>query len=145
VDQQPSSGPSTEALFAGLVVDESGRPLAVKHIGGVAYYVLDDQGFERHVEAEAIDREVLRSIKEQALANREEVTRGMLTLLGRDDLFTKGMVDTSLENMDRFRAQALPESARAWLGMLGFRVIVNLHGEIVRLALPSGPPDEGGE
>jgi len=44
--------------------------------------------------------------------------------------------------MDEVPRQALPQEARAWLGMLGFRVIINLHGEIVKLELPSAPdPD----
>ena len=60
-----------QAMFAGLVVDEDNRPLQVATVGGNAHYVVESQGFARHVEAEAIDREVLRWIKEQALANRD--------------------------------------------------------------------------
>lgn len=130
------------AMFEGLVVDEAGRPARVAYVGGNAFYVVESEGFERHVEAAAIDREVLHWIKQQVLSNREEVTRGMLGMLGKDDLFTKAMIDSSINRMDEAPHQALPQEARAWLGMLGFRVVINLHGEIVSLQLPSAPdPD----
>jgi len=31
------------------------------------------------------------------------------------------------------------------MGMLGFRVIINVHGELVRLDQPTAPDDEGFE
>jgi hypothetical protein len=130
------------AMFEGLVVDEAGQPARVANVGGNAFYVVDSEGFERHVEAAAIDREVLQFIKQQVLSNREEVTRGMLGMLGKDDLFTKAMVDSSINRMDEVPRQTLPQEARTWLGMLGFRIVIDLHGEIVKLELPSAPdPD----
>jgi hypothetical protein len=60
----------------------------------------------------------------------------MLQMLGKDDLFTKAMIDASIKNMDQILNQGLPEGARAWLGMLGFRVIVDTHGQVVRLEMP---------
>jgi hypothetical protein len=33
--------------------------------------------------------------------------------------------------------QTLPAEARQWLGMLGFRVVINLHGELVRVDMPA--------
>jgi hypothetical protein len=38
--------------------------------------------------------------------------------------------------MDQILEQGLPDDARAWLGMLGFRVIVDTHGEVVELDMP---------
>jgi hypothetical protein len=60
----------------------------------------------------------------------------MLQMLGKDDLFTKAMIDASIQNMDQVLEQGLPDDARAWLGMLGFRVIINTHGEVVGLDMP---------
>ncbi len=130
------------ALFEGLVFDEAGRPVRTTQVGGNAYYVVDADGFDRHVESASIDHEVLEWIKEQVLANRDEVTRGMLAMLGKDDLFTKAMVDSSINNLDQMQVQALPEDMRAWLGMLGFRIVVNLHGEIVNLEMPAAPDSD---
>ena len=42
----------------------------------------------------------------------------------------------SIKNMDQVLEQDLPDGARAWLGMLGFRVIVDRHGQVVRLDMP---------
>jgi hypothetical protein len=46
------------------------------------------------------------------------------------------MIDASIKNMDQVLEQDLPDGARAWLGMLGFRVIIDTHGQVVRLDMP---------
>jgi hypothetical protein len=124
------------ALFAGLVQDEGGNPVEVVTVGGVPNYVVEDAGFRRHIESEAVDRQVIELLREQFMAHREIATEAMLQMLGKDDLFTKAMIDASIKNMDQIIAQGLPEGARAWLGMLGFRVIINRHGEVVNLDMP---------
>jgi hypothetical protein len=79
---------------------------------------------------------VIELLREQFLAHRELATEAMLQMLGKDDLFTKAMIDASIKNMDQVLEHDLPEGARAWLGMLGFRVIVDTHGNVVRLDMP---------
>ncbi len=131
---------SQRALFEGLVSDENGQPVGITSVGDTAQYVVLDGGFRFHIDAESVDRQVLTQLREQILANREAVTEGALKMLGQEDLFTKAMVDASLNNMEanfkQLIAQGLPENARAYLGMLGFRVVVNYHGEVVRLDQP---------
>ncbi len=124
------------ALFAGLVQDEEGNPVDVAMVGDVPNYVVDDAGFRRHVESEAVDRQVIAMLRDQFMAHKEIATEAMLQMLGKDDLFTKAMIDSSIQNMDQVLEQGLPEDARAWLGMLGFRVIINTHGELVELDMP---------
>ena len=140
--------PPRHALFAGLVFNEQDEPAEVVYIGAVPHYVILDDGFRRHVEAETVDRQVIQWLRQQILSNRELVTQEMLAMLGKDDLFTKAMVDASIQNIDRhidlLLEQGLPEDTRAWLGMLGFKVVVNVHGEVVRLDAP-GREDWGGE
>lgn len=139
---------SARALFEGLVFDEQDRPLEVTLVGGEANYVIDDDGFRRHVEAGQIDRQVLHIIREQVLSNQDAVTEGTMKMLGSDDLFTKAMVDSSLQNIDqhfdRLLATGLPEDARQWLGMLGFRIQVNYRGEVQAFDQPGmiDPNDE---
>ena len=130
------SGSARSALFAGLVQDEDGNPVDAAMIGDVPNYVVDDAGFRRHIESEAVDRQVIEMLREQFLAHREIATEAMLEMLGKDDLFTKAMIDASIKNMDQVIEQGLPDGARAWLGMLGFRVIINRHGEVVDLDMP---------
>ncbi len=132
------------ALFAGLVQDEDGKPVDTVMVGDVPNYVVEVDGFRRHVEAEAVDRQVIGLLREQFMEHRELATDAMLKMLGKDDLFTKAMIDASIKNMDQVIHHGLPEGARAWLGMLGFRVILNTHGEVVQLDMPE-QYDEYGE
>ena len=117
-------------------------------VGGEAQYVVDDGGFHFHVPAETVDREVLTLLREQIMANQDAVTKGAMQMLGKDDLFTKAMIDSSLKNMDehftRLIESGLPGEARAYLGMLGFRIVLNYHGEVVGIDQPgtAGPEEE---
>jgi hypothetical protein len=131
-----AQSPPRSALFAGLVQDEAGNPVEVVTVGDVPHYVIDDAGFRRHVESELVDRQVIEMLREQFMAHREIATEAMLQMLGKDDLFTKAMIDASIKNMDQVIERGLPDGAQAWLGMLGFRVIVNTHGEVLRLDMP---------
>jgi hypothetical protein len=124
------------ALFSGLIQDENGNPVDAVMVGDVPNYVVEDDGFRRHVESEGVDRQVIELLREQFMAHRELATEAMLQMMGKDDLFTKAMIDASIQNMDKVLAQGLPDGARAWLGMLGFRVIIDTHGEVVRLDMP---------
>ena len=128
------------ALFAGLVVDEDEQPIDVAMVGGEAFYVVEDDGFRRHVESEEVDPQVLDHLKEMIAGHEDLITEGTMKMIGQEDVFTKAMIETSLNDMDaqfnQLIEQGLPEEARAWMGMLGFRVVINLHGEVVRVEQP---------
>ena len=66
------------AFFEGLVMGEDGEPVEVTYVGTTAYYVVDDQGFRRHIEARAVDRPVLEQFMEQLKEHREEAVTAML-------------------------------------------------------------------
>jgi len=140
---------SKRALFEGLVVDEDGNPVTTSVVGDRAHYVVEDAGFKFHIDAEAVDRQVLRLLGEQIGEHKRAVSEGVMKMLGQDDLFTKAAIDYSLNHMDesfdQVIANGLPENARAYLGMLGFRVVVNYHGELVRVEQPGIVSDEDGE
>ena len=135
---------SNKALFAGLVIDESGQLLEVVSIGDEAQYVLDDHGFRRHIDAEVVDRQVLAQLQAQIEANKEAVEQGLMKMMGSEDIFTKAAIDQSIQNMDQVLAQGLPDDARQMLGMMGFRVVVNYHGEVLRIDQP-GVVDDSDE
>jgi hypothetical protein len=126
-----------QALFAGLVLNEENAPAETVYIGDEPNYVILDADFRRHVPSEYIDRQVLKWLQEQIFANREMVTEGLMAMLGKDDLFTKAMIDASIENMDQVIEQGLPDDVRTWLGMFGFRIVVDIHGDVMRVELPS--------
>jgi hypothetical protein len=136
------------AFFEDLVFTEDGRPAEVVYLGTTAFYVIDDQGFRRHVEARPVDRQVMATFKEQLDAHRDEASQLMLAQLGQDDLFTKAMVDSTLRNLevDQILDQGLPPQARQWLNMLGFRIVLDVHGDIARIDMPGMPEGpEGGD
>jgi hypothetical protein len=128
---------SRQALFAGLVVDERDRAVETAYVGDEPHYVVDDDGFRRHVRASAVDHQVLSALREQILAHKDIVLEGAMKMMGRDDLFTKAMLDSSLDKLDehfaRLTEQGLPSGTLQWLGMMGFRIVINVHGELVRM------------
>ena len=134
---------SNQALFSGLVFDEQDRLVTVNYIGSEAFYVVDDDGFLRHVEAEKIDRQVLTIFIEQLQQNKDLAVTQALQFMGKDDLFTKAALDSSIESVDvdQLLKQGIPQQARDMMGMMGFRIIINFHGEIVDFDQPAMPFD----
>ncbi|CUS04604.2 conserved protein of unknown function [Candidatus Promineifilum breve] len=135
-----------QAMFSGLIYDEFENPVATAIIGGEAQYVVDDDGFLRHVDAELIDRQILAFFLAQLEQNKALAVEQAMQMMGQDDLLTKAALDDSLNNIsaDQIIAQGVPAQARDMLGMAGFRVVINVHGDIVRLDQPAAP-EEGDE
>jgi len=131
------------AFFEGLVVGADGEPVSVAEVAGKSYYVVDDEGFRRHIDAREVDRIILEQFAAQIVDHREEASGAVLRMLGQDDLFTKAMVDSALSSIDveQILDRELPAEARQMLGMMGFRIVINRHGEIVKLEMPEAPSD----
>jgi hypothetical protein len=135
---------ANKALFEGLVYDEQDRLVETAFIGSEANYVIDDDGFMRHIDAEAVDRQVLGMFLSQLEDNREMAVEQMLNMMGKDDLFTKAAIDAQINNidMDQILAQGIPGQARDMLGMFGFRIKINLHGEVIGMNQPAISDEE---
>jgi hypothetical protein len=123
-------------MFIGLVFNQAGQPAEVAYVGGEAHYVILDDDFRRHVAARDVDRQVLMRLREVMDPFRDQAVVEMMRMIGKEDLFTKAMIDSSLKNWEQALGQPIPEDMRAWLGMLGFRVVVDVHGEMVEFDLP---------
>jgi len=54
-----------KAIFTGLIYDEYDNPVQSGWIGDEPCYIVDDQGFKRHIPAEEVDRQVWRIMQEQ--------------------------------------------------------------------------------
>ena len=128
-----------QALFAGLVFNEKGEPADVRYVGGVAHYAIPDNGFLRHVQAAAVDSAVLAMIQEQITSMQDEVVRGMLAMIGKNDIFAKAAIDASIRNLECNVRRSDPNQWLPWLRLLGFRIVVNVHGEVVQLMYPEQP------
>ncbi len=136
------------SLFSGLVVDEHDQAVDVALVGGESFYVVDDDGFLRHIESEHVDRQVLDHLQEMVKGHEDLISEGTMKMIGQEDIFTKAAIETSLQNMDaQFDAllqSGLPEDMRAYLGMMGFRVVIDVHGDVLRIEQPGAglDPDE---
>lgn len=134
-------------IFAGLVVDENDRPAEVASIGGEGFYVVNDAGFHRHIPSEDVDRQVLDKMREQVEGNEDAISEQTAKMVGDMDIFSRAMILNQLKNLDKqfdlILKTGIPEEGRAYLGMMGFRIVINVHGDVVRIDQPSRASDEG--
>lgn len=141
---------SRQAVFSGLIVDENGNPVETTYIGDEAAYVVNDAGFHRHIPSEQVDRQILDYMRRQIEGNEETISEQTAKMLGQEDIFSKAMILNQIKQIgDQFETllqTGIPEEGRAYLGMMGFRVVINMHGEVLEVQQPSAPgPDEGGD
>jgi hypothetical protein len=137
-----------QPLFAGLVVDEFDHAVTTAFIGEEPCYVVDDDGFKRHIPSEQVDRAVLNLMRAQISGNEDLLTEQAAKMLGTEDIFSRAILENQLKNLDKqFDAllnTGIPEEGRAYMGMSGFKVVINVHGEVIRLDQPAAADDEGG-
>lgn len=135
-----------KALFEGLVVDEYDRPVGLAYVGDEPCYVVDDAGFRRHISSEQVDRQVLESMHEMIEGHEDIISEQAAKMLGQDDIFSVAMLASQLKQIEeQFEAlleTGIPEEGRAYMGMMGFRVRINLHGEVLAVEQP-GMTDTG--
>lgn len=127
-----------EPLFAGLIFNEEGQPVQVAQVGPDMCYAIPDRDFLRHVDAIDVDRQVLAHLKERFLPMKDILVEGVMQMMSADDPFTRAVLEKSIENIDLMLEPGVVnvEDFRLALWMSGFRVIVNLHGEVVRVEIP---------
>jgi len=138
-----------QPLFAGLVVDETDRPVESAVVGDEPCYVINDAGFRRHIPAAQVDRQVLKQMQDLIKGSEDLISEHTAKMLGQEDVFTVAAIEQQLKNMDKqfdvLMQQGLPEDARAYLGMMGFKVVINYHGEVLRVEQPGAAGDNGEE
>jgi hypothetical protein len=135
-----------QAVFAGLVFDEFDRPAAVVYVGEEPCYLVDDAGFHRHIPAEQVDRQVLENLAQLISGHEDAVTEQTAKMLGQEDPFSVAMIQTQLKNIhqqfDSLMKTGLPEEMRAYLGMMGFRIRINFHGDVLEVEQPGMAADD---
>jgi hypothetical protein len=135
-------------LFEGLVFDEFDRPVQVAYVGQEPCYVIDDAGFRRHVRSEPVDRQVLGQIASMIRGSEDELSAQTAKMLGADDPFSRAMIGNQLKNIDQqFDAlfeMGFPEEMRAYLGMTGFKVVIDVHGQVLDFEPPGTAGEEDG-
>lgn len=131
---------SRQPLFAGLVLDEFGNPAEATVVGDEPCYVVNDAGFKRHIPAEQVDKQVLNEIAKLMKGSEDLISEQTAKMLGQEDVFTKAAIEQQLKNIDKqfdqLMKMGIPEDMRAYLGMMGFKVIINVHGEVLSVDQP---------
>ena len=135
-----------KAIFAGLVVDENDNSVADTYIGDEPCYVVNDAGFHRHISSEQVDRQVFQFMQDQIKDNEEAISEQTSKMLGQDDIFTRAIISNKLKNIgsqfETLLQTGIPEDGRAYLGMMGFRVVINLHGDVIEVRQPGSIPND---
>lgn len=129
-----------QPLLEGLITDEDDNPVETAYVGGEPCYVVDDAGFRRHIPSEEVDRQVLQKMSEMIQGHEDLLSEQAAKMLGQEDIFTRAMIESQLKQMDqqfdRILEAGIPEESRAYMGMTGFRVRINVHGEVVEIHQP---------
>jgi len=135
-----------KAIFEGLVFDEHSQPLNVVWVGDEPCYVINDDGFLRHIPAGEIDRSVWDFLRQGLEGNEDFLSQKAAEMMGQDDPFTIAVIRSHLERSEEQFAQlqevGIPENDRLYMGMAGFRVIVNYRGELVEVKQPTITTDD---
>jgi len=138
-----------KAVFEGLVVDETGNQVEVAYVGDEPCYVVNDAGFRRHISSEQVDRQVLQMMHDQVKGHEDILSEQTAKMLGQEDPFSRAAIMNQLRNigpqLDNLLQTGIPEEGRAYLGMLGFRITIDVHGEVVDLQQPTATSTGDGE
>lgn len=131
----------SNAIFNGLVYDEADQPLALTYLGAEPYYVLDDQGFMRHIAADTVDRQIFFEMTAHVKGNEEFLSEQTAKMMGQEDPFTIAMIRNQLVNQEKqfldMQQHGLPEDLRQYLAMVGFKAVVDIHGDLLHLQQPN--------
>ena len=129
-----------QAIFTGLVIDEDDNPVQVRVVGDEPCYVVDDAGFLRHIPSEQVDSQVLEAMSEGIQGNEELISEQAAKMLGQEDIFSFAMIANQIKNLDKqldtLFETGIPEDVRAYLGMMGFKVRINVHGDVLEVVQP---------
>lgn len=135
------------AFFSGLIYDENNNLIETTTVGNDCYYIVDDDGFKRHIDSREVDEKIVRLFTDQINGNEEYLANAAANMTGKTDLFSMAMFKNQLKNIDKeidaMFLQAPPPGLAEYLGMAGFKINIDLHGNIVGVNMPSVPDGSG--
>jgi len=127
-------------VFTGLIIDEYDRPVEVIYVGEEPCYVVDDAGFRRHIPSEQVDRQVLQMMQDMIAGHEDQLGEQAAKMIGAEDIFSRALINSQLKNIDKqfnsLLETGIPEEARAYMGMMGFRITINMHGDVIKVDQP---------
>ena len=132
---------ATYAFFKGLVYDENNNLIETATIGDESFYIVDDYGFKRHIESREVDEKIFRLFTDQIDGNEEYLANSAAQMTGKTDLFSMAMFKNQLQNVDKeidnMLKQAPPPGLVEFLGMAGFKINIDIHGDITQVNMPT--------
>lgn len=94
----------------------------------------------RHIPAEEVDRQVWQYMQSQIEGNEDLLSEHAAEMLGQEDIFTLAAIQSQLKNMDEqfdnLAETGIPEESRVYMGMIGFRIIISIHGDVLEIVQP---------
>ena len=129
-------------------MDEFDQPVETAYVGDEPCYVVNDAGFRRHIPSEQVDRQVLRTMTNMIEGHEDLLAEQTAKMLGQDDIFSRALIENQLKNIDQqienVMQTGIPAEGRAYMGMMGFKVRINVHGEVLGVDQPgaAAPEDE---
>jgi hypothetical protein len=140
---------SHKAVFAGLIVDENDDPVEATFVGDEPCYVVNDSGFKRHIPSEQVDRQILQSMEQQIEGHEDILSEQTAKMLGQEDIFTRAIIQNQFKNISQqfetLLETGIPEEGRTYLGMMGFKIMINVHGEVISVHQPGVAGGEEGD
>ncbi len=86
-------------------------------------------------------------MQEQIEGYEDMISEKAAEMMGQEDIFTKAAIENQLKNLDKqfdqLAEQGIPEETRMYLGMMGFRIIVSIHGDVIDIIQPGIVDDSG--
>ncbi len=132
------------ALFSGLIYDENDNPVNFSYVGNEPVYIIDDQGFKRHVSSEYIDRQVWEQLTSNIAGNEKFLADQTAKMLKVNDIFSQAVIENQLKNVSQqfesMQTIGIPADNKSYLEMMGFKIVVNIHGDVIRLDQPADNP-----
>ncbi len=133
-------------LFSGLIFDENDQPLETETVGQESFYIVNDAGFRRYVPSEDIDRQIWNIFTKGIEGNEDFLSAKTAEMMGNDDLLTVAMLKSAMKDfgnqIDQLFKTGLPVDALKMFGMIGFKFIVDVHGDIVDMNAPAASDED---
>ena len=127
---------AARAMFGGLVQDSRGDLVNVRRIGADEVYVVREDGFDWHLEAGKVDAAIWSHMKQMFVEHRDLIPPEALQALTNGDIFQQAAIESALDRVDEIERIEMPPQQRDLLALLGFRVVIDYHGDVLEVVMP---------
>lgn len=124
------------ASFAGLVKDAAGRAVPVKRIGTRDFYVVTEDGFDYHIEADKVDAAVWARLKASFQQLKGDLLPKALEAMGQGDPFTVAAYEAAIDKIGQPGSATMLPEHRDLLAMIGFHIVIDYHGDVQEVRMP---------